>query len=234
MRRMLSLLGLLVVFSPAALAADLPVRPVYKAPAQIVAYNWTGVYVGAHAGWAWSKLKGADEFGDPGSGSMDGFIGGGQIGANYQMGNMVIGVEGEFSYSDVHRKIDAAFGGIGGVRVGNQYYATAAARLGYAYDRMLFYVKGGAAWTREALDVNDGIGNTITGRFDRTGWLVGGGVEWAIFGNWSAKVEYDYIHFGGIDETSFVMSNPAIFSTGGAFGVSQENHLVKGGINYRF
>ena len=85
--------------------------------------------------------------------------------------------------------------------------AMAAARLGYAFDRWLVYAKGGAAWTREKWNVNDGVGGAITGNFDRTGWIVGAGVEWAMFGNWSAKVEYNYLNFGGSPVGSYVLRN---------------------------
>jgi outer membrane immunogenic protein len=233
---LLSLMGSLIAFAPAALAADIPARPVYKSPAAVVAatHNWTGIYVGGHAGYGWAKVKGNDEFGDPGSGDLDGFIGGGQVGANYQIGNVVLGVEGEYSYSDVKKEISLVpFFGAGDLKVRNEYYITATGRLGYAFDRVLVYAKGGAAWTREKWDVNDGVGGAITGRFSRTGWLVGGGAEWMIFGNWSAKVECNYVYFGEIDETAFT-STSAVLATGGATGVTSANHLIKGGINYRF
>jgi outer membrane immunogenic protein len=233
---LLSVMGVFVALSPAALAADLPARPVYKAPAAIVEarYNWTGFYVGGHAGYGWAKLKGNDEFGDPGSGDLEGFVGGGQVGFNYQMGSFVVGVEGEYSYSDVKTEISLvpAFGA-GDLKVKNDFYATAAARLGYAFDRWLVYAKGGAAWTKEKWRVNDGVGGAITGNFDRTGWMVGAGVEWAVYGNWSVKAEYNYLNFGGIDETNFTNTS-AVLATGGATDVKSENHIVKGGINYRF
>jgi outer membrane immunogenic protein len=204
---LLSLMGSLIAFAPAALAADIPARPVYKSPAAVVAatHNWTGIYVGGHAGYGWAKVKGNDEFGDPGSGDLDGFIGGGQVGANYQIGNVVLGVEGEYSYSDVKKEISLVpFFGAGDLKVRNEYYITATGRLGYAFDRVLVYAKGGAAWTREKWDVNDGVGGAITGRFSRTGWLVGGGAEWMIFGNWWSGPDRPLV----VSDVSFLSEAP--------------------------
>ena len=87
-------------------------------------------------------------------------------------------------------------GGLGTISVKNDYIATAAGRAGYAFDRALLYGKGGVAFTRDVADATDGIGGSSTGRFSRTGYVVGGGLEYVFLNNWSARVEYNYLGFG--------------------------------------
>lgn len=90
--------GVFVAFSSvfSASAADLR-RPVYKAPSYLSPapiYNWTGFYIGAHGGYGWSNFSGDGTFG-PGSATAKGFLGGGQLGYNYQIGQFVIGAEAD-------------------------------------------------------------------------------------------------------------------------------------------
>ena len=91
-------------------------------------------------------------------------------------------------------------------------------------------LSGGAAWTRDKVDITDGIGGTATGRFDRTGWLVGAGFEYAFLGNWSAKVEYDYMQFGSITER--LTTAGGLTATDAS--VKLNTQVIKAGINYRF
>src|SRR5207253_5189332 len=106
MRSLLVVMGLAgAVISTGAMAADLT-RPVYKAPpagALPVTYDWTGFYVGGHVGYGWAKKDWQDSFGlfnlstDP-----NGFLGGGQVGFNYQIGQFVLGAEGDFSWTGIN------------------------------------------------------------------------------------------------------------------------------------
>jgi outer membrane immunogenic protein len=212
-----------------ALAADLPVKaPIYKAVAPM--FNWTGCYVGAHLGGGWgSKHWSSQDFGNHGSHDVDGWLGGGQIGCDYQTGQWVFGIEGDFSWArlegdsidrqftddTLHSKVD--------------WLATATGRFGYAFDRTLLYVKGGGAWARDKYWISAG-GNTYS-RADetRSGWTVGTGLEYAFAPNWSAKLEYSYIDFGNERIT---------FSCGACLAnvrdIDQHIHVVKVGLNYRF
>src|SRR2546421_919176 len=102
-RNLLVLAGL-TVFSGAALAADIA-RPVYKAPPAgvlPVAYDWTGFYVGGHVGYGWAEKDWRDAFGLNVSNKTNGFLGGGQVGFNYQIGQFVLGAEGDFSWSGIN------------------------------------------------------------------------------------------------------------------------------------
>jgi outer membrane immunogenic protein len=189
----------------AAQAADAD-RPYYRAPLTAF-YNWTGFYVGAHAGFAST---------DGGSG----FIGGGQAGYNYQVGQWVFGVEGQMSATSIS---DSAGGVItvNGVPVGSvgakgslDWISTFAGRAGFAFDRWLVYGKLGAAWAHgsaSAFVTGPGGSMGISTSDTVSGWMLGFGTEYALRDNWSAKVEYNMMDF---DHGTI--------------------HAVKAGINYRF
>src|SRR6185436_20170473 len=99
------LVGLMsaAAFGGAAIAADMA-RPVYKAPPAgvlPVAYDWTGFYIGGHVGYGWAEKDWRDAFGLNVSNKADGFLGGGQVGFNYQIGQFVLGAEGDFSWTGI-------------------------------------------------------------------------------------------------------------------------------------
>jgi len=203
----------------AANAADLGQRPVYKAaPAPMMAaYNWSGFYVGGHLGYGWSSEEA--RFATNGlSGATDpsGFLGGAQIGFNWQTGAFVFGVEGDWSWTNADGS--TTIGGTG-VNANHNWYATATARVGYAWDNWLWYVKGGAAW----MDADYNITGLTAVGDTRTGWTIGTGFEWALGNNWSAKIEYNYLDFGS-----------ERFALPTATDIDSQSHLVKFGVNYRF
>ncbi|GIK80135.1 MAG: porin family protein [Alphaproteobacteria bacterium] len=207
----------LALGATAASAADLGRRPVYKAPPAPVpvAYNWSGFYVGGHLGYGWGNNEVTDLLtGVKSNLDSDGFLGGAQIGLNWQTGAFVFGIEGDWSWTNADGST-AIPGAI--VNADHNWYGTATARVGYAFDNMLWYVKGGAAW----MDSDYSIGG-LTVSDTRTGWTVGTGLEWAISPNWSAKLEYNYLDFGA-DRVSPL-----------AIDVDSQAHLVKLGLNYRF
>lgn len=214
-----------------ASAADIP-RPVYKAPpfAPPPIFSWSGFYVGVHGGYGWNKYSGDDPVAGSSTGEAKGWLGGLQVGYNYQLGAFVLGAEGDFSFADVKWNEDGWAGAGSTATLKSDYYATVAARVGYAFDRFLVYGKGGIAFTRDKYDIADGTGGTATGKFNRTGWMLGGGVEYAFWDNWSAKVEYNYLKFTGIDET--LDTSGGLTAT--TANVSLVSHLVKVGLNYRF
>jgi outer membrane immunogenic protein len=215
----------------AASAADLP-RPVYKAPAAYLSpvpvYNWTGFYVGIHGGYGWSKFTETTGGLTGGSADADGWLGGFQLGYNYQFGRFVLGVEGEYSFADV-KISEALFAG--SITLKNDFFASVAARFGYAFDRSLLYGKIGAAWTRDKWDANDGTGGTATGDFSRTGWLLGAGYEYAFWNNFTGKIEYNYLMFDSITEN---LATTGTLSTTGPADVKLHTHILKVGLNYKF
>jgi outer membrane immunogenic protein len=225
--------ALAVAGASSASAADLAVKaPVMKAPPVVVAaYNWTGFYIGAHVGGAWgNKDWVALDVGPLGSHDVDGFLGGGQVGFNWQApgSNWVLGAEADFSWADLDGSfVDTIFDGNNATKV--KWLGTVTGRLGYAWDRALLYVKGGGAWVRDEFTISDNTGFFAQTSNTKWGWTVGVGLEYGFTPNWSAKIEYNYLDFGN--------ERLAFFPNfGGPFDrdVDQQIHVVKGGINYRF
>ena len=213
-----------------AQAADIRL-PVKAAPSVIhTYYNWTRFYVGAHVGYAWADFTGVDPVlglvSD--SFSASGFIYGGQLGFNYQMGSWVFGIEGDFSFGDVKHS-ESFLGGLATGEVNLDRIFTVAGRIGYAFDRTLLYAKLGGAWTQEKYNFSV-LGATAGTTVDRTGWLVGIGLEYAFLGNWSAKIEYNYMDMGSKDVTLTVVGPIAVTVA----NVDLTVQTVKAGINYRF
>ena len=156
LRVLLGLAGA-AMFGGAALAADMG-RPVYKAPpagALPVSYDWTGFYVGGHVGYGWADKSWTDAFGLGTSHTADGFLGGGQVGFNYQINQFVLGVEGDVSWANLKGDSTQVFGLAAPVTQGFNsevdWTATLTGRLGFAFDRWLVYGKGGAAWAEIAI-----------------------------------------------------------------------------------
>ncbi len=211
------------------LAADLS-RPIYKAPVYSpVLFTWTGFYVGGHGGYGWNNSSG-----DGTSIDLKGYVAGVQGGYNYQLGQYVIGLEGDYSYADV--KYSASLLGATAT-IKNDYFANVAARLGYAFDRAMLYGKVGYGWTRDKWDLSDGLGGTASGNFNRSGLLLGGGVEYAMLGAWSVKLEYNYLNLGTAHELPTVTNaGPGALTITCITDCSIKSHvqLVKVGINYRF
>lgn len=220
----------------AASAADLPVKaPVYKAPVVAPAYNWTGFYVGANIGYSWGRQDVlVDDFllGTP---HVDGVIGGGQVGYNWQWNQLVLGLEADIQGSG--QKGDGSFIPGPNLRVVTSYaftdkldwFGTVRGRIGYAIDRWLPYVTGGWAYGGGSIS---GTTTTPTGSFSGSktysGWTVGGGLEYAFLNNWSAKVEYLYIDFGDGPSVA-VPPSPAVL-TGGRL----TDNIARVGVNYKF
>lgn len=231
------LLGMAVVAAliTPALAADLR-RPVTKAPvaAPPPVFSWTGCYIGAHVGGGWGDKDWTFEPPNPplgpvdaGSHNVSGVLAGGQIGCDIQSGAWVFGAEFQGSWTNIDGKQ------AGNVQdppevVSNSeidWIFTATGRVGYAVNTWLFYVKGGAAWAREHFFVTDTGVLAFDDHQTRTGWLVGGGIEYSLGANWSAKLEYNYIDFG--DKTVFAATTAPV-------RIDQALHTLKFGINYRF
>lgn len=180
-----ALLGL--VAAGAASAADLPSRkgPV-AAPVYVPAFTWTGFYVGANAGYGWGNVN-ANGFANVGD--LDGFIGGGQVGYNYQIGQFVVGAEADFQGADL-----SSGNNLGLIGVKTEYFGTVRARVGVAFDRFLPYITGGWAYGNVKTSI-PAIGFSS----DRThtgGWALGGGVEYAFTNNIVGGVEYLYVDLG--------------------------------------
>ena len=228
-------------------AADLGARPITKAPiaAPVALYNWSGFYIGGHVGGLWADKDWTDVTPPPpfiplGSHTASGVAAGGQVGFNWQTGAWVFGVEGQFSWTNAdsdHGCIVAGAVVLLTCRTEMNWVGTAAGRIGYAFNNVLLYAKGGAAFADEdfltipsTTGVALGVQSVALRASDtRTGWMVGGGVEWGFTPNWSAKIEYNFMEFG---KDTFAFVDP-VFGTS-LIQIDQQVHLVKAGINYRF
>jgi len=205
-----------------ARAADLPSRappPVYVPPAPI--FTWTGVYIGGQVGYAWgqSNFNFSDELGDFAAlgNNVDGVIGGAHVGYNLQLSQFVIGLEGDVDGTSLSRSRSQSLvlGSLPGeidINVRHNIEGSIRGRVGYAWDRVLVYATGGAAFggfnanasANFATFVPNGIGGgsvfDVAGQASssatRVGWTVGGGLEYAVTNNWSIRAEYRYTDFG--------------------------------------
>ena len=204
----------------AASAADLPARTYTKAPPMVATYNWTGFYLGVNAGGAWSSA--GSNFGD-----ASGFVGGGQIGYNWQaLGSpLVLGLEADFQGTSL--KNSATVTTILGPTTGEAKvpaFGTVRGRIGYAWDRFMVYGTGGWAYTKTEASVT-APGFAASDSKWGSGYTLGGGLEWAFAGPWSLKAEYLYVKARSVDLTL------------GGVGVSTGDYhynVVRAGLNYRF
>lgn len=171
-----------------AFAADLPQPYPTKAPPVAVApaFSWTGFYLGANTGYSWGSGKGGISDLDP-----QGWLGGGQVGFNYQFGNnVVLGAEADLQGSNI---TDSAIDGVWDPRSKMDYFGTVRGRIGYAFDNVMPYFTGGLAWGHNEITNRDlGISSDNT----HVGWTVGGGLEYALSNNWTVKAEYLYMDLG--------------------------------------
>jgi outer membrane immunogenic protein len=241
MRNLLSAAAVVTLTTAgSALAADLPMK---APPASSPLFSWTGCYIGANIGGVVSEDRTISRQGNTINFSSAGFVGGGQIGCDYQFApGWVVGAEGRAAGSSLRNSHQATVTNLvtlvtlpSQFTLSNDFLASATARLGYSFaDRWLLFARGGAAWTRERAD--DAF-TLVSGRFvdpqaslTRTGWTVGGGVEWAFAPHWSATLEYNFYDFGARGAT-------LLDSTGTTVTLSSLKdtiHEVTAGVNYRF
>jgi outer membrane immunogenic protein len=235
LKRLLLSGAVIAISTTVAFAADLPMRsapPVYVPPPL---YNWSGFYIGDNAGVGWSNGGNVTVF-DPALGpqsigvnSHSGFIGGGQIGYNFQVGEFVYGLETDIQYASIGGSVNWGPYGRLGVSTGSsgEYFGTLRARAGYAIDRTLLYLTGGLAYG--GLNSSPLGGNATS----NVGYALGGGVEYAFTQNWTAKVEALYINLSnGSNRTIAVTNGGAVFPISASAG--NGGGLLRVGVNYKF
>jgi outer membrane immunogenic protein len=205
--------------------------PLYKAPPAPAAFwNWTGCYIGGHAGGVWAtqkdwivKTPGAAFYGQSlGEHEANGSLGGVQAGCDYQFaGGFVTGIQGDYAWIDAEGRHDSAR------ELGVAYHsklrslATVTGRIGYGWDRFLGYVKGGGAWERDDYWATTILlGTAYTAHEMRSGWNLLAGF-----------VEYNYYDFG----TRQVAFTPQVAGLGPALAdVRETKGVVRAGLNVRF
>jgi len=231
-------------------AADLSVKAPYISSAPV--WSWTGFYIGAHAGAGWgtteSTLDSITVAGVPAllgvglpiaQNSRSGFLGGGQVGYNYQSGWAVFGVQADIAGLDVKGTTPCLT--VLSCTAKSHWLATATGRIGgVVADRTLVHVKGGAAWLNTthslavpALGGGAGIFTGSSADSNAFGWLLGFGAEYAFSPNWSAFIEYDYMDF---DKKNIPLDLTLPGGPVTTAGVSIQNKLsiAKIGVDYKF
>lgn len=254
----LSVFATIFAMTPAS-AADVP-APVYKAaPAAVALHNWTGLYIGANAGYSWTRTGidyrqtpgqydwfGADAGGlsapfetTPGS-----FIGGGQIGYNHQLGAIVFGVEADFAWrkaSGTTGHTFAKFGDQMALTTKQKWVGALRGRLGWTpANAWLIYVTGGLAYGNASDQLTQAVvappsytgSRTISSDSSKAGWTLGAGAEYAFNKSWSLGAEYLYMKLGS-DTLSLpekTIRNVTYAATSADF--SHSSHAVRVKLNY--
>lgn len=251
----------MAILSVSVQAADLasrrsqPLAPIASAPA----FTWTGIYAGVNAGYAWSGSDRNNFAGNPAaltfvnagtlplgySSKKSGFVGGGQLGYNYQMGQFVVGVETDIQYLGTKKTATLLLpnGTDGSFKQDSSYLGTLRGRLGFTpVDRLLVYGTAGLAYG------NAGVSGGMTAPSlagapqwygsksqAKAGWTAGAGVEYALTNNITTKLEYLYYDLGKTT-TALGAVNAAATATGAVPSVRSENkgQLARVGLNYKF
>ena len=208
MKKLLLAASAVLVAATPAFAGDLPARRTspYYAPAQVAGplFNWSGFYIGGHAGWGWGSAFGLEP---------SGYLLGLQAGYNFQLaGAFLAGIETDISFSGIDDKG-------AGTTFGVDYLGTVRGRLGYAVDRVLFFDAGGLAYGRGDLTIG-GLSNRQT----HVGWTLGGGVEAMVAPNVTARLEYLFADLG----------RDTYSTIGGPVRVSYDTSIWRMGMNYKF
>lgn len=220
----------LVLAVSTAQAADLPSRyspaPAYN---PVPVFTWSGFYVGLNAGYGWNT--GTSRYYDPafgyvGSSKTGGFVGGAQAGYNYQLGMFVLGAETDIQYAAVGNK-GSTYGNIYYSGNSDGYFGTIRARLGVAFDRALVFGTGGFAYG----DIGgnkayDPLLGQLRDNSTNGGWTLGGGVEYAVTDNFTAKVEGLYVNLD--TKSNYALGTVSNIRRDTEFGV------LRAGLNYKF
>lgn len=224
--RKIVLLSVSVMLAGTALATSATARSA-KSPNPVI--DWSGFYAGGHLGYGQGRTAAGQ--GLTIDTTSKGFLGGGQLGYNFQSGEWVLGVEADVSAANIDGSTNRLVGtDVYSSQPSIRWTSLLTARFGHAFGHFLPYVKGGVAFTGlryYLLDITNGV--SAEKNFSRTGWTVGGGLEYAIDGPWSVRAEYDYLDFRQKDL-------PMTDSTGASVVLQYEQHLhqVKFSLNYRF
>jgi outer membrane immunogenic protein len=245
-----------------AFAADLPVYS--KAPAVAAVYDWTGLYIGTNLGYSWGRgstdgtaigTQTTPPVVTPVSGllsgraNVNGFIGGGQLGYNWQRGTWLFGLEGDIQFSNERGSGDVVC--TLGVAVCPTFtrdykldwFGTARGRVGFLpAERILLYATGGLAYggfSGSSLMGVAGANALDFGSWSRiqAGWTVGAGVEAALGSNWSIKFEYLYMdlgNVGGSTATVTTVNGRTTTAINYVFNTKFTDSIARVGVNYKF
>jgi outer membrane immunogenic protein len=229
-KKLLLVSASLIALSAAApaSAADLAARPYTKAPPMVAAiYDWTGFYIGINGGGGfshncWDLVPGGRE----GCHDASGGTVGGQIGYRWQTGPVVFGVEAQGNWADfTGDNVSALLAQRNRTKI--DAFGLFTGQIGYAFNNVLLYAKGGAAVTDTKYDVFAVPGGLLLGSNSNTRWggVVGAGVEYGFASNWSVGFEYDHL---------FMDRQTVTFPFLQSDSIKQDVDLFTARVNYRF
>jgi outer membrane immunogenic protein len=193
-------------------------------------FTWTGFYIGGNVGGAWTNGTLTDNFtGSNFDTNHGGFIGGVQLGYNYQVRNLVVGIEWDFDWTSISETgSGVVVPSVGTLRASadTDWVTTLAARVGVSFDRGLVFVKAGGGWVQNSASItNLTTGSVVSTSNTNSGWLIGGGVEYALAGPWTARLEYDLLVLSDRTAGGFF---------GNTFTLERDLQMLKFGLNYKF
>jgi outer membrane immunogenic protein len=220
--------------SAPASAADLAARPYTKAPPMMQAvYDWSGFYIGINGGWAETEDRrisaGGLAFGDN---TVDGGTVGGQLGYRWQSGPWVFGLEAQGNWADISGSNTNLLAPSATIRSKMDAFGLFTGQVGYAWNNVLLYAKGGAAVTDRNYEFVSGAGSVLSSTGYDTRWspTVGAGLEYGFAPNWSIGVEYNHIFEDG-HNTTFTTATGVVIP---GVGVGGDTDMVLGRLNYKF
>ena len=241
---LLGTVGLVALsMSAPASAADMAARPYTKAAPMVAAYyDWSGFYIGANGGGAWSRkcwdivpVVGGPLLAE-GCHDASGAVAGGQIGYRWQAGQFVFGLEAQGDWADLTgSRVSQQFIVVPGDATSNsriRSFGLFTGQIGYAWNNVLGYVKGGAAVTDDRYEHRFATTGLVfdAARETRWGAVVGVGLEYGFTPNWSVGVEYDHMFMG---DRNLTFTTPiGLVST--VDRVRQDVDVVTARINYRW
>ena len=251
-RLLLGVVGIVAAgLAAPASAADMAVKAPPLAPLPVI-YNWGGFYVGANAGYGWSNrcidvtaINNVAIFDAEGCRSAGGGVVGGQIGYRWQASNWVFGLEAQGDWANLRNSNQSLFFTSNGFADTWTTKTTAlglfTGQVGYAWNNVLWYVKGGAAVANQ----NWTLFNNATGvgffSADRTRWggTIGTGIEYGFAPSWSVALEYDYLWRVSNSNTYLVtgaLAGGALFPVVNSFTANTRSdvNMITARINYHF
>lgn len=211
--------AVVALLSTSAMAADL----IIDEPAAVIptsAFDWSGFYVGAHAGWASGSVL-ADPIDAPDETTATGWLLGVQAGANAQFDTFVLGVEGDIAWTNITNEDEILPAGAPFGLTDVNWLGSLRGRAGVAFDQVLLYATAGVAGAGVTFDDLDGGDPASDGT--HFGWTAGVGVEVAVTENVSVKAEYLYYDLGAVT-----------YNDGTPDDVSFNLHTIKAGVNFHF
>jgi outer membrane immunogenic protein len=235
MKRVLLIAGAFALLGASqALAADLPQpAPIPKAPATYAppVFSWTGFYLGINGGYGFGQSSWNNPVDGPtGNFNTNGFLVGGTLGGNYQIGAFVIGVEGDGDWNNANGS--TGFCNVASCTTKSDWLATVRARAGWAWDRVLFYGTGGVAFG----NVQAAATGFPFASGTQTGWTAGAGIEFAFAPNWTARVEYLFVDLGNFTcpPTSCDGGVSVVPAVPVSDTVKFNENIIRAGIDYKF